>query len=155
MSKENAKKIIYLVLVIIWMIAVFMFSNQKGDESQKTSNTVTKIIVKILTYNQNISENEEETLIEKTDYIVRKIAHFSIYLLGGVLIYNYINTFDIETKKKIIISIVIGILYAVFDEFHQYFVGGRSARIFDVCIDSLGIIAGVTIIYLTQKNKSL
>lgn len=151
MSKEKLKKLIYLALIIIWMLTVFMFSHQKGEESQKTSNSITKVIVQILTHNQNITEAEQLALIEKTDYIVRKLAHFSIYLLGGILIYNYIKTFDLKTNKKIIISIMIGVLYATFDEFHQYFVAERSAQILDVCIDSLGIITGVILISLTKK----
>lgn len=153
MSKEKLKKIIYLALIIIWMLTVFMFSNENGNESQNTSRNVTKTIVKILTYNQNISEEQELTLIGNTDYVVRKLAHFSIYLLGGILIYNYINTFNLKNNKKIIISIIIGVLYATFDELHQYFVADRSAQILDVCIDSLGVITGVTLIYLAKNIK--
>lgn len=151
MSKAKCKKIAYLALIIVWMIIVFMFSNQNGEQSQKTSNFVTEIIVQLLTRNQNITESEKLSLIENTDYRVRKLAHFSIYLIGGMLIYNYINTFDIKAKKKFIISIMIGILYAAFDEYHQSFIAERSAQILDVCIDSLGIITGVILISLIKK----
>lgn len=151
MSKEKCKKIIYFALIIVWMLTVFLFSNQNGNESQKTSKSVTEIIVKILTYNQNITESKRLNLIDNTDYIVRKLAHFSIYLLGGLLIYNYINTFDLKLNKKIVISIGIGGLYATFDETHQYFVPERSARILDVCIDSLGIAIGVMLMFWIKK----
>lgn len=155
MAKEKIKKIIYLAFIIIWMLTVFMFSNENGNESQNTSRNVTKAIVKIITYNKNILEEQEIALIEKTDYFIRKLAHYSIYLLGGILIYNYINTFNLKVSKKIIISIIIGGLSATFDELHQYFVADRSARIFDVCIDSLGVITGVTLIYLIKRiNKN-
>ena len=157
MAKEKIKQIIYLALIIIWMLTVFMFSNENGNESQNTSRNVTKTIVKIITYNQNISEEQELKIIENIDYFIRKLAHYSIYLLGGILIYNYINTFNLKCSKKIIISIIIGVLYAMFDELHQYFVADRSARMFDVCIDSLGVITGVALIYLVRnaKKKSL
>lgn len=151
MSKTKCKKIAYLALIIIWMIIVFMFSNQNGEQSQKTSNSVTEIIVQILTNNQNITEEEKSILIDNADFIIRKLAHFTIYLIGGMLILNYINTFGIETKKKFIISMMIGVSYAAFDEFHQYFVAERSAQILDVCIDSLGIITGVILISLIKK----
>lgn len=148
---EIHKKIFYLVLIIIWMIIVFMFSNQNGEESKKTSNSITKIIVQIITYNQDITEARRTEVMNDIDYIVRKCAHFSIYLLGGILIFNYINTFDLELKKKIVISILIGVLYASFDEFHQFFISERSGRIFDVCIDSLGVVVGVNMISLVKK----
>lgn len=153
MIKEKCKKIVYLILIIIWMTTVFMFSNQNGDKSQSTSRRVTKIIVQIFTQNQNLTEDQTTQIVENTDYIVRKLAHFSIYTLGGILIYNYINTFNLKNKKKIIISIIAGVLYATFDELHQYFVSDRSARILDVCIDSLGVITGTVLIYLIKNIK--
>lgn len=153
MSKEKYKQIISLILIIIWMIIVFMFSNQNGDESQKTSNTVTKIIVRILTFNQEITEEQELKSIENLDFVIRKLAHYSIYLLGGILIWGYINTFDIATKKKIIISIIIGVAYAAFDELHQYFIANRSANIIDVSIDSIGVITGVALMQIKAKRK--
>lgn len=153
MSKEKYKQIINLILLIIWMLTIFMFSNQNGSESQKTSNSVTRVIVRILNYGQSMTEEQELKSIENLDYIIRKLAHYSIYLLGGILIWGYINTFDIETKKKIIISIMIGALYATFDELHQYFVANRSAKILDVCIDSLGVATGVALVYFKQKTK--
>ena len=151
MTKEKFKQIIYLALIIIWMLTVFLFSNENGNDSQNTSKFVTEKIVQILTFNQNITEEQELALVENTDHIIRKLAHFSIYALGGILIYNYIDTFNIKKNRKIVASIAIGILYAAFDEFHQYFVSGRSAQILDVCIDSLGVIIGVIFIYLIKK----
>ena len=153
MSKEKYKQIISLILIIIWMIIVFMFSNQNGEESQKTSNTVTKVIVRILTFNQNITEEQELKSIENLDFIIRKLAHYSIYLLGGILIWGYINTFDIAIKNKIIISIIIGVAYAAFDELHQYFIANRSANIIDVSIDSIGVITGVALMQIKAKRK--
>lgn len=151
MSKEQCKRLIYLVLIIVWMITVFMFSNQNGDESQKTSKSVTEKVVQVLTYNKAVTESEKLKLINDTDYIVRKLAHFSIYTLGGILIYNYINTFELKPNKKYIIPIMIGVLYATLDEFHQYFISERSAQILDVCIDTLGIIIGIILISLIKK----
>lgn len=155
MTKEKYKKIIYLILIIIWMLTVFMFSNQNGDKSQSTSKMVTKIIVQIFTQNQNLTEEQTTKLVEDADYVVRKLAHFSIYALGGLLIYSYINTFNLKNNKKIIISIIIGALYATFDEFHQYFVDDRSAQILDVGIDSLGILTGTTLLHIIKDKKSL
>lgn len=151
MSKEKLKQSIYLILIIIWMLTVFMFSNQNGGTSQGISRKVTTTIVRIVTQNQNLTDEQTNKIVENTDYLVRKLAHFSIYAVGGILIYNYINTFNIENKKKIIISISIGVIYAIFDELHQYFIAGRSARILDVCIDSLGVITGTILIKFTKK----
>ena len=37
------------------------------------------------------------------------------------------------------------------DEFHQYFVPGRSAEFKDVCIDTAGALAGLMILYFILK----
>ena len=131
------------------MIIVFLFSNQQGTDSGNISKTVTIVIQKIFMGN-NIDES-----VYKFDFfetIIRKLAHFSIYTIGGFLLMNYFYDIQNENKKiylknKIFYSIFFGALYAVTDELHQFFVPGRSARIFDVGIDTFGVITGV-LIYL-------
>lgn len=142
-------KNIKIILILIWMIIVFLFSNQQGTDSGNISKTVTIVIQKIFMGN-NIDES-----VYKFDFfetIIRKLAHFSIYTIGGFLLMNYFYDIQNENKKiylknKIFYSIFFGALYAVTDELHQFFVPGRSARIFDVGIDTFGVITGV-LIYL-------
>ena len=61
------------------------------------------------------------------------------------------NTFELSKRKKIFVSIIIGFIYAVTDEFHQFFIEGRSASIKDVAIDTLGVITGV-VVFLAFLN---
>ena len=152
MTKELLKKILYLALVLIWMLTVFMFSNQNGEKSQGTSRKISAIVAQIFTHNQEINEDEKEVILEKVDHVIRKMAHYSIYAIGGILLYNYIRTLTTKTKKAIVIAILLGIIYAITDELHQYFMNGRSAQITDVIIDSLGIFTGVILMYKIQKN---
>lgn len=152
MTKELLKKILYLALVIIWMLTVFIFSNQNGEKSQGTSRKMSNIIVKAVTYNKEINEDEKEEILKKIDHLIRKIAHYTIYTLGGLIIYNYIRTFSINKIKVILISVLVGIIYAITDELHQFFMDGRSAQITDVIIDSLGICTGVCLMYTIKNN---
>lgn len=73
------------------------------------------------------------------------------------------NDYDMETydkimKKRMLISIIIGFLYAISDEIHQSFIPNRSARAIDVFLDTLGatngvlIIAIIVFIYKHYKN---
>ena len=52
-----------------------------------------------------------------------------------------------KIKKDIILAIAIGIVYGISDEIHQLFVPGRSSAIFDVFLDSFGILTA-SVIYL-------
>lgn len=143
-----------LILVILWMIVIFSFSNQKADDSSKLSDGLILKTVRIIEKITN-KEYSDEEILEKFVKPVRKLAHFTIYLILGVLVYLYIKEFNIS--NKFIISLLICILYAVSDEIHQLFIVGRSGRILDVLIDSLGSLTGIFIIKkvgrLYEKNK--
>ena len=141
---EKYEKIIKIVLIVIWMGIVFNFSNQGGNESSGTSSKVTKVVVNIVTKDK---EEPNQQTIEKIEKIVRKGAHYTIYTIGGFLIMSYTYSLEKTKKQKILYSLLFGILYASTDELHQYFVPGRSARLFDVGIDTLGVFTGI-IIYL-------
>ena len=143
-----------LILVILWMIVIFSFSNQKAVESTKLSDGLILKTVRIIEKITN-KEYSDEEILEKFVKPVRKLAHFTIYLILGVLVYLYIKEFNIS--NKFIISLLICILYALSDEIHQLFIVGRSGKIIDVFIDSFGSLTGIFIIKkvgrLYEKNK--
>ena len=138
------KKIVKIILIVIWMIVVFNFSNQGGNESSRTSSKVTKIVLDIVTKDK---EEPNKQTMEKIEKVVRKGAHYTIYTIGGFLIMNYTYSMEKTKKQKILESLLFGSFYAVIDEIHQYFVPGRRARLFDVGIDTLGVLTGI-LIYL-------
>lgn len=152
MKKINTK-IIKIVLIIIWMIIVFLFSNQGGTKSSGTSSKVTNVVVEVVEKVGNKEFSEQER--NQAELVVRKFAHYTIYTIGGVLIMNYAYTTDKTKKQQTFGSLLFGAFYAVTDEVHQYFVPGRSARVFDVGIDTLGVITGIIIftIIISIINK--
>ncbi len=93
------KKTITLILIIIWMITVFFFSHQPSDESGNLSEGFTKTIIKILSIHP---ENQEQ--IDKIETVIRKLAHYLEYLIGGILIYTHLNLYNINTPNKVLIS---------------------------------------------------
>lgn len=146
LDKKIQIKVVKIILIIIWMITVFRFSNQGGTESSSTSAKVTKVIVDVV-----VNDKKEENKVQianKIEKVVRKFAHYTIYTIGGVLIMNYAYTTDKTKKQQTFGSLLFGAFYAVTDEVHQYFVPGRSARVFDVGIDTLGVITGIGIYLL-------
>lgn len=126
------KKTILIILILIWMITVFIFSNQASTESSSTSGKVIEVIMKIL--NKDILDEK----IQELQLPIRKLAHFTIYAIGGLLITLLINQYNILTVQKIIYSQLFITIYAITDELHQYFIPGRAASITDVLIDSAG-----------------
>ena len=155
MKKENIWLIISILLVIIWMVSVFKLSSEVSEVSGNRSGGFISSIIRF--FNNDISEDKLEKLTESLQPFVRKCAHFCLYAIGGFLIYNLVNCIFKKYNNKysykncILISIFIGVIYAITDELHQLFVSGRSGELRDVFIDSCGIILGVAICYLLIK----
>lgn len=140
------------MLIITWMTTIFYFSNQPSDVSGKTSGDLAKKILQTTGALENSSEEEQENLIYNFDGTLRKIAHYTIYTVGGILILLFFNTYDnISTKKKVLFSQTFGTLYATSDEIHQIFIEGRACMWQDVALDSIGIATGIAIFILIIK----
>ncbi len=147
----NLKKIISIMVVLMWMSVVFYFSNQQGEGSGNTSRTVSKIIVNIIDIQKQYTSQQTEELIQIVEPIIRKIAHYTIYAIGGLAIANCVYQFFNKENIMIGISMTIGVLYAISDEIHQFIIPGRSGNIKDVVIDSLGIVTGIIVFLLTKE----
>lgn len=147
-DKKSQIKILKIVLIMIWMITVFCFSGQQGSESGDTSRRFTVAIIRILT---GKSLELDDPFIEGVQLVIRKLAHFTVYAIGGFLIMNYAYTTDKTMKQKVLYSIALGGCYAITDELHQFFVPGRNGNFIDVGIDTLGVITGVFVYWALRK----
>ena len=133
----------------MWMIVVFLFSKEQSNETINTSEIFTERILNVVTKIIDIQEFEKGELVQILNPYVRKFAHYSLYTTGGILIIIHISQYKKLTgKKRIIISLIIGISYAISDEIHQYMVPGREGKMQDVYLDSLGIATGIVIILI-------
>ena len=147
------KKIIKILLVVIWMGVIFSFSSDNKNASDNKSSSVIITIYHFFS-DKELTKLEEKQIIEKYAYPIRKIAHFTEYFILGLLVISLISEYTIINKKAIIIGIIICLLYAISDELHQLFTSGRSARVFDVLVDTSGSTTSI-LIYTFIKNKLL
>lgn len=149
--KINLLRIVLLILLFGTFYIIFGFSSQDGEESGGISSRVTEFILEKSNTYKNIEENRQDEIFERTEKIIRKIAHLSIYALVGFLLMGLVSTFKLKEKTRILISLILGVLYAASDEIHQLFSPGRSAQITDVYIDTLGVLVGIFVILLFIK----
>ena len=95
---------------------------------------------------------KDERLQEFAEKVIRKLAHFSLYFTGGVLVFLFSSTFNtVALNKKVIYSLIFGVVYAASDELHQYFIPERNASVLDVCLDSFSFLVGITSILIIIK----
>jgi VanZ family protein len=147
LKKNKALAVIFWILCAAVMYIIFMFSSATGEESKEVSeNLLSKIIEFIGNF---ISHNT-----------LRKLAHFSEFAALGFCFTGAIHyTFG---KRKFYLPLIPSFIYAVSDEVHQYFVPERACRIFDIFVDTCGIVTGIGIFLLlimiitkiTEKRSS-
>lgn len=148
-------KVVKICFLVLWMALIFSFSNQKDVDSSKVSDGfIDRTVVRIYKiFNENITKEKENEIIEKYTYPIRKLAHYTLYFILGILAFLVVKDYSIN-KKLIIYSLLICFLYACSDEFHQLFIIGRSARVLDVMIDTFGSSCSISIFYIFNKKIS-
>lgn len=137
------KKILSIILVILWMMLIFNFSKDNGDKSTSLTNEVISTVVSTLTGIQKDSE-EMDKIIDASFVPIRKIAHFFVYFCLGLLVMNALYICGVS-RNTLIISALFCILFAISDEFHQTFVDGRAGKVSDVLLDSSASLIASTI----------
>lgn len=149
----NIKKIISILFVIVWFVIIFYFSNMNTNESnQKSKETINKVVETTqIETNNNLTEEKQEQLVEKLNKPLRKVMHLTEYFILALLLINALNLNNI--KNKYLITIIICIIYALTDEYHQTFISGRTGQLTDVIIDTLGAILGITLNKIISKSK--
>lgn len=140
------------VLAIIWMCVIFFFSAQAKEESSAVSGGVSYRLVDVtgLLLHLNIDEEQIREIVNIIERFVRKGAHMAEFAVLAVLIYLWINRWQIARLQRACAAVGLAALYACSDEIHQLFVPGRAGRIFDVMVDSAGALAGMALFLLLE-----
>jgi len=141
-------RIITMIFLVLTFISIFNFSNQDGQTSGGLSRKVARKIVDVFPYTKNLKEENKNKIVEKSQPIIRKGAHLSIYTLVGIFIMSFISTYKIHVRYKFLISILVGLIYASSDEIHQSFIPGRTASVIDVGIDTSGVVLGIILVLI-------
>ncbi len=85
-------------------------------------------------------------LIENSNF-TKFCLHFFEFSLLGFLAFKSASNYKL--------SFLIGTLYGISDEIHQYFVPLRVFDIFDIFADSLGSLIGSLVAYKLTKQKMI
>lgn len=140
MMKKNIKRVVFIIIALCWMGVIFYFSSQTGTTSSRFSGRITQWVVDIFFPKfSTFSQEEQASILKNASFLIRKLAHYSEYAILGFFLFSAVWVFTSNQKIVFLISGVVGILYAISDEFHQSFVSGRTPMIKDIFIDSIGL----------------
>lgn len=139
-------------LVIISMTSIFILSAQEAETSNQLSTGVTQKLVQItIPHYTELSAAEQIDIVKRLNGWMRKSAHFFNFQILGFLLAWLCKAYYFLAKKRVVATLLAGLLYAISDEIHQFFVLGRGAQLKDVCIDFAGILMGLLIFEVFLK----
>ena len=137
----------YWVPVLLWMSFIFWMSTG-SFAAQNTS----LIIEPLLHFLMPSISQEKVAMIHG---VIRKFGHVTEYFILGILLFRAFRggSKELRNLRWAFSSLLIVVLYAASDEFHQSFVTARTASLFDVAIDTLGGILAQGVSVLWHLNR--
>lgn len=127
---------------------MFGFSAQEGEQSSSISGKIARPITDSLAQRQGLTGQAYWKLYAQVDFAVRKTAHFSEYMLLGLLLTLLLDSYRVRWHW---LSWAGCTIYAAADEIHQLFVAGRTGKWQDVVLDSSGALAGLLLAMLVLR----
>ncbi|WNR43255.1 VanZ family protein [Paenibacillus roseipurpureus] len=146
---------VFLVAAVLWMAFIYMKSAETYQqqslkpylESKFSSAKLKEHFPHIeFTYDrQVISWRDPINFIE---FIIRKAGHVSEYAVLALLWSIALLAKPVRLYIALFSSFLISIVYAMSDEWHQSFVKDRTGHGIDVCVDGIGILGALLVVWL-------
>jgi len=116
----------------------------------KTSSWTALIVWMALIFTLSSIPDLSSGLQPMWDLVLRKFAHAGEYAILGWLAYRALAASGVAKARALWLGVLIGVLYAVSDEYHQTFVPGRHGAIIDATLDSFGVLFGALVAHKRQ-----
>ena len=142
------KKLIFIIGTMLWTAVIFTFSLQPGEVSGELSGSILEMLLG--NFMPGVLESPER--LELFHFILRKCAHFTEFLILGVLSSGALKYMKLRYKGLMAMGYCIAV--ASVDETLQRFITGRAGRVQDVLIDSAGALTGILAIIFLVKQKT-
>lgn len=141
MTKQyNKRTIIYGAIIALWLCFIWGHSLQPAVASTAESN----FWIDFLKNHLGVTIGE---------FLIRKAAHFTEYIILGFLLTLEMSTFVKKVWTSCIYPMFAGILTAMVDETIQLFSLGRSSEVRDVWIDFAGVFFATIITCAIINHK--
>jgi len=129
--------------VVVWAAVIFTFSTSLFSHDQTSA-----IVLPLLGF---LFPNARPEELRAMHAAVRKLAHFSEYLVLSVLLYRALRAGRRWELRTAAVALGLAGLYAITDEVHQVFVPGRTAAALDCLIDFSGAAAGQGLVAAARR----
>lgn len=142
-SAEKLLKILYVLLILIFI--AFIFSNSL--ESSQVSASKSSYVVKKI--NQTLENMNSPFLLKEV--FVRKSAHFIEFFILGSLVFGFMCMNGWVKSRYIIFPCFFCCLIAMTDETLQYF-SKRGSMLLDVWLDLAASVTAILLLYFIYNR---
>lgn len=151
---SKVKLVISIIVVVGIMLTIYMLSAMPASKSCKASGEIIASVmgrVASIT-NSDIDANE---VANKLNPIFRESMHAVEYFALSMTLLVFLNIIKCKNNSKYIIVLVLCLVFACVDEYHQGFVSGRCSSLIDVAIDMIGASFACIAEYITIHFRKI
>ncbi len=135
--------------VIAWMFLIFA-----GSTDLMSAAHTSRFLVPFLLW---LDPHLSFGTIALVQFMVRKAGHVTEYAILAALLWRALrhqwSMVQMTFWKPATITLLVAMIYAMTDEFHQSFIPSRTATAHDVMIDIVGAIVGLLICWMFVRNR--
>ena len=131
--------------LVLWAALIFIGSTSMLSASH------TSVVLRLFLW---IFPHASEATLGTIHFIIRKAGHVTEYAILAVLAARAFrsSTRGLLRTRWVSVSLLLVVVYALGDEFHQSFVPSRTASIYDSMIDSFGGLTALALLTI-QKHR--
>jgi len=132
--------------LVLWAVLIFIGSGNVLSAAH------TSLLLRAVRW---LFPNVRDESLAVFHLLVRKAGHLTEYAILATLAARAFrgSSHDLLRRHWFWVSLLLAIVYALTDEWHQSFVPSRTASIYDSLIDSVGALIALTIIWLRHRKS--
>ena len=126
--------------VMGWMLLIFI-----GSTDVLSAKQTSRFVVPFLLW---LDPHISLDTILRIHTVLRKMGHLVAYAVLAALLWRALRgqaAFTLKMWTPALLALVLAVIYAGFDEFHQSLVPSRTASVRDVALDTAGALIGLMI----------
>ena len=132
--------------LVLWATLIFVGSTSVLSASH------TSALLRVFLW---IFPQASEATLGTIHFLLRKAGHFTEYAILALLAARALrsSTRELLRTRWFSLSLLLVVVYALGDEFHQSFVPSRTASIYDSMIDTLGGLTALALLTIRKHGS--